>query len=393
MTFKFFLATDILKVAERPLDPSSVVSLNPTRDDSYCKVCHKVMDPVAGAFQKWDRDGRYMPEANWPASLPQPGLGREVVEDVRDYPKALSWLGERMAADPRFVVATVATVLQALVGRPPLAYPPADAPDFPDRLTAWREQEAMLRRVGEELKANHFNLKVVFKALVKSEAFRAVDGKGPPGRLAGLGAGRLLTPELLSRRITALTGVSWLRYDRKEWLRNDYNLLYGGIDSNVVTERLTEPNGIMSNLGLRMADEVSCLVTAWEFTRPAASRSLLPLVEIADRPEDDKGVAQVMAGQRIRANVRHLHARLLGEELADGDPEIERTTQLFLDTYRELAATKKGDLPYDCQGRWDRTTGAALPKEKIIDQDKSYTIRSWMAVVSYLLADWKFLHE
>ena len=50
MTYKFFLATDLLAVAERPIDPSSVTSTNPTRDDQYCTSCHKVLDPVASTF-------------------------------------------------------------------------------------------------------------------------------------------------------------------------------------------------------------------------------------------------------------------------------------------------------------------------------------------------------
>jgi hypothetical protein len=50
MTYKFFLATDLLAVAERPIDPSSVTSTNPTRDDPYCTSCHKIIDPVASTF-------------------------------------------------------------------------------------------------------------------------------------------------------------------------------------------------------------------------------------------------------------------------------------------------------------------------------------------------------
>jgi hypothetical protein len=51
-------------------------------------------------------------------------------------------------------------------------------------------------------------------------------------------------------------------------------------------------------------------------------------------------------------------------------------------------------MPYDCQGRWDRVTGDPLPMEKIgVTDDKYYTVRSWMAVISYLLLDWKYLYE
>ena len=49
------LATDILRIANRPIDPTKAVALaNPTREDPACKTCHVIIDPIAGAFQKWD---------------------------------------------------------------------------------------------------------------------------------------------------------------------------------------------------------------------------------------------------------------------------------------------------------------------------------------------------
>ena len=42
---------------------------------------------------------------------------------------------------------------------------------------------------------------------------------------------------------------------------------------------------------------------------------------------------------------------------------------------------------------WDRYTGDELPEEERIDNDEYFTIRSWMAVMSYMLSDYRFLYE
>jgi hypothetical protein len=229
--------------------------------------------------------------------------------------------------------------------------------------------------------------------------FRAENGlPGFDGELVAFGTGQFLTPELLSRKIAATTGIHWYRsYERVEKLISDYNLLYGGIDSNSITKRLRAPNGIMSNIALRMASEMSCMVTAYDFSRPKADRRLFPHVETSFRPIDDNGYEVPQAQAAIKRNIQALHERLLGEELVDGDPELERTYLLFLETFRELRATNNTSLTYSCQARWDRDKGPSdgwdLPASRIIDRDSDYTIRSWMAVMTYLLADWKFLHE
>jgi nucleoside-diphosphate-sugar epimerase len=40
-----------------------------------------------------------------------------------------------------------------------------------------------------------------------------------------------------------------------------------------------------------------------------------------------------------KANIQHLHERILGEKLDIDDPEIDRTYQLFLETWKEGSAS------------------------------------------------------
>ncbi|MDE0127381.1 MAG: hypothetical protein OXN97_22675 [Bryobacterales bacterium] len=52
-TYYHFLGLDIEKSAARTTDPEALADIdNPTMKNPACTVCHSVMDPVAGAFQK-----------------------------------------------------------------------------------------------------------------------------------------------------------------------------------------------------------------------------------------------------------------------------------------------------------------------------------------------------
>jgi hypothetical protein len=130
---------------------------------------------------------------------------------------------------------------------------------------------------------------------------------------------------------------------------------------------------------------MACKLVGWELSRPKTERVLLPEVEQSTLPSGDGVTA-------IRANIQHLHRRILGEDLSPSDPEIERTYELFRSTYEELKTAGKEELDYECQGRWNRLTGTELPQAQRIDRDKQFTVRAWMAVLAYLFSDFGFLH-
>lgn len=405
--FKFFLGTDVLKIAERPVDPSKVTQEdNPTRNSAYCNVCHRVVDPVAGTFRGYD-DMKYahfdhtMP---WYDEMFSPGFGPDVMP-AQDYGKALPWLASEIASDPRFVIGTVYTIFSAMTGHDPLTYP-ADASllDFQDRVAAWSAQDAFLRGTADKFKSANFDLRVVFKEIVKSVYYRAIDADSsasdPKVMLAGLGTGRLLSPEMLNRKIMAVVGVPWRKgYDLDKaphyTILEDYRILYGGIDSDSTVTRLQSPNGVIANIAMRMASEVACEVTAYDFTKAKANRRFFPLYEKEEVPESaghpvDASVAD------IKANIKYLHHLILGEDLTDDDPELARTYQVFLDSFHELQTRADSEgfgIPDPCKGGIDWATGTKLPDNQVIDQDPNLTIRSWQAVLTYLLSDYKFIYE
>jgi Protein of unknown function (DUF1588) len=409
IVFDMFLATDILAIGDRPLDPiQSARFANPTREDPSCNACHKIIDPVAGAFQKFDDydQERYRPDREWHPEMFPPGYGSDEMT-IDEYPFALNWLGDRIAKDPRFVRATVQQIFTALTGQKPLAYPAdPDAEQFSSQLQAWEAQDQFFRAAGESFVGTDasYNLKNVFKSVILSPYFRADNAAGPLGEqraaeLHAIGTGLMESPEVLARKVTAVVGFPWSRgFDKNQWLLSDYKILYGGIDSDTVVDRLRVPNGVMASVQWRMASEVSCAATAWDFSRPANERYLFPYVSASDVPEDVMGTPAPSAEPLIRKNLVYLHQHILGETLTVDAPELNRTYQLFIDTWNEgranvKAKTESETLTYACRARVNPYTGVDLLEDEKIDKDPSYAIRSWSAVVTYLLSDYKFLYE
>jgi hypothetical protein len=241
----------------------------------------------------------------------------------------------------------------------------------------------------------------VIERIVLSPYYRAKNTSATdPTRLAELadvGTAQLLTPELLDRKIQAVFGYRWTSGSSPA-LRGNYAILYGGIDSETVTERLTTPNGLMGAIMWRMANEMSCRGVSADFATRRADRRLFPNVEMDTFPEDDIGNVDEDGDRSVRRNLQHLHALLLGEEVAVDSPELERLFGLFIDTWHEgrnkrLRDEVSQDLPFDCRYRVDPFTGVEVNDNSQINSDPNYTVRAWMAVVTYLLADYRFLYE
>lgn len=405
MVWLFFLATDILKKAERPVDPTQFEGHNPTMNDPQCAVCHEQVDPLAGVFRNWNGQGRLVEDAEWPESLRPPGFGDEVLPPS-EYPRALQWAATRIVADERFAIAAVQVIYEGLIGRPPMSNPTDQTdPRFEAQLAFYNLEQAFLRDLGDTFVASGYKLKAIIPDIIMSPFYRAQGADGltdeESGVLDPLGAARLLTPEELHQRIIAVTGFPWKRRvgDRDPLINNnEMQAFYGGIDSDGITRRITEPNGIMANIGLRMAAEMGCLLAPRELGTDPNLRQLLPYVEASFTPEDENGFAIDEAQAAIRDNIRYLHYRILGELLPTDHPEIEASFQLFMSVWREgRTGVAQGllprDLPGHCQYGMDFYTEEPLPEEDRVRRDDNYVIRSWSAVITYLLADWRFLYQ
>jgi hypothetical protein len=366
-TFNYFLGIDIEDLAARDgLDLDNVIGAVPTYEDPQCTVCHDVMDPVAGLFTRRDDEGEYdlnntylhtQTTSGVPRMVPagygntRIDAGAELPEPERDAP--LRWLGMRLAADERFAEQTVRIVLRGLTGID--AKTPRAVEFVNDAKNAFM--------------ASNFDFKALVKTVALSEFFLAqnIAASESPQTYADVGAGRLLTAEELNRRISAVAGSSyaWRGPNSGSGLLGGHYMLYGGINSGDVIIRTAEPTALMDGIQERVSNQVSCERVATDLYNDGP---LFPNVDETVTPDTD--------ATAIRENIRHLHRYLLGEDLEPGNPELDHSYQLFLDT-RAVGATA---IPSRCRGGGGAT-------------DTNGTVVPWMAVVSYLLNDYRFFYE
>lgn len=384
MYYLHFLGVDVLELAARVSDAAAATAKfeNPTMQAAECVVCHKTIDPVAGLFQDYWRfadQGIYgKRKEGWFSDMFAPGFEGESLPTEERW-RALQWLGERTANDPRFAVAMVEHVYYILTGRKVLLPPrDIDHPLYAAQLRAYTEQRRTVEDIAERFAASQFNLKQVFKDWVVSDFYRA-DGletaELEPCRLAELddaGLMRLLSPEQLERKVAAVFGQPWGR------LNGELAMLYGGIDSQEVTERATDPSGAMGAIQRILSNDIPCKQVVRDFARAPDERLLFPSIEPGDVP----GSADE-TDEKIRRAIVHLHQRILGRYDAEHSAEVDRTFELFSGIVAEAANRRfeKRDI-YSCR----------VAAETPVD-DPEYTIRGWRAVVTYLLRRAEFLYE
>ncbi len=410
--YKFFLDTDILKLGDRPLDPSAIITVNPTMNNPSCTVCHELVDPIAATFQNYQANGNlYKPldttdQMTWYPDMRLPGFGDKQLPEGEEA-KSEQWLAQQIVADDRFARSAVRVVWKGVIGQDFLTEPfDAAQPDYVEALDAFQVQDRVITSIANKFRDNGHNLKIVFKEIIKTDYFRAknVTGELDDSRklaLADLGTAMYLGPEQLNRKIEAVTGYPWRpNVDQPDLLTNgnEYRIFYGGIDSNSITQRISDPNGIMANISLRMANEMSCIVTARDFSQDPSDRLLFPYVEPGFIPEDDNGFSVPAVTDSIRANIQHLYDHVLGESYDLTDPEITEAYNLFVTIWKDgkngvAAGTYGGELAGPCRSTNDYWTGNDLPEERKIFADPDYTVRAWMGVMTFMLSDYKFLHE
>lgn len=383
MYYQHFLGVDALELAARVSDAAAVTAKfkNPTMEASECVVCHKTLDPVASLFQNYyDLNGVYGHRKDgWYTDMFQAGFEGEDLPPEELW-RALPWLGERTAKDPRFARTMVEHVYYVLTGRKVLLPPKElDDPLYAARRRAYDEQRRQVEVIAERLAASGFNLKSAFKDWIVSDFYRAdalATAIDDPKRLAELddvGLVRMLGPEQLERKVQAIFGQRWGR------LHDELALFYGGIDSQEVTERASDPSGAMGALQRIMSNDVACRHTLRDFALPAAERRLFPEIEPdvvpGKSPEGDAA---------IRRAIVHLHQHILGRADTVDSEEVDRTFALFQEIVEEAHKQKNFEQRENYFCRND------VPDAP---NDPHYTIRAWRSVVTYLLRRQEFLYE
>jgi hypothetical protein len=382
MYYRHFLGVDVMALAPRVTDAAAVAKkfAIPTLQAPDCVVCHRTIDPVAGLFQDYfNEEGHYGPrKEGWFTDMFGPGREGVSLPPEQKW-RSLQWLGQETAKDPRFAIAMVEHTYYFLFGRKVLQAPQdIEDPLFTPKRRAFMEQRQEIRAIAERFTKSGFNLKAVFRAWAASPFYR-VDGLTEPLRsplrkaeLDDIGITRMLTPEQLERKVNAVFGQGWGRLHSSE-----YKILYGGIDSKEVTERMSDPSGAMGAIQRMMSNDVACKNVYADFSKPAAERRLFPGIE----PDVVPG-SSPDAERKIRQAIVHLHRHVLGRERPPDHPEIERTYRLFAGILEDAHA-KKGVNPSE---NWSCGPNRSRP-------DPGYSVRAWRAVVTYLLRQDDFLYE
>ena len=415
--------------------------------DSRCALFIEVAVPARGRYEAevvawarpydpslhWNQDpysklrvqtDGYRYGDTWYRDVRDPGFGGERPHRTAD---SVQWLAERIVADPRFAESTVKFWWPAVFGSE-VTEPPENETDadFEGRLLAANAQGTEVERLSEGLRngfhgGRKYNLKDLLVEMVSSPWFRAesVSDEHPVRQVAlrHAGARRLLAPEELARKTLALTGVQWRREHSQDWpylkrknaLTHEYRLLYGGIDSDGVTQRSRDLTTVMAGVAKRHAMQAACAVVTREFyLRTPDQRYLLGGL---DRDET--------APAAIRAKLVELHEVLLGVQVAPDSADVETAWQLFAGVVERRRSSRddwfshwdcyagghdefffdgllsgvlveveneRGNRWYDLD--WDRVRDFM---RSIDFSDPKGAAQAWVLVLTYLLTDYRYL--
>ena len=270
---------------------AEVIAWSNGHDERYGDGGYAKLGVAVNAYEQGD---------TWYRDMRAPGFAGELAPNSDN---SLQWLARQIVADPRFAEATVKFWWPALMGSE-VAEPPAEQgdADFEGQLLAANSQGAEVRRLSDGFRQGfnggaRYNLKDLLVEMVLSDWFRAgtMFGVDPIRQVAlrDAGAKRILVPEELARKTAAITGIQWGRetpiqyVDRGQTsaLTDEYRLVYGGIDSDGVTDRAREITSVMAGVAKRHAARVSCAIVMRElFLIPESERRLFSGIELNVTP-------------------------------------------------------------------------------------------------------------
>ncbi|NRB41346.1 MAG: c-type cytochrome, partial [Pseudomonadales bacterium] len=383
MFYKQFLDTDILAIAGMRVDlADEIASAEPTLNNPVCTSCHTIMDPVASTFQWWGNDlvRRVAEDKNrWNQNkiLPPGFNGVDMPSNYANTP--LVWLAQQAVIDARFARSVAKTLFEGVTGIVPLTEPGADASD--ELWSAYNTQKNFFKDLANTLRDNGHQIRPIIMAIVKSPYYR------------DKGHARLLTPEMLDRKLQASTGFSWTDrgYDNRKKLNKfygGYTTLYGGIDDRrKITDRITDPSSSMTAVQRLMAAEHSCRAISNDFARKKASNRYLM---------NNVSHTQLPSESAVRSTLVSMQWKLFGDVVKSNDAIIDRYHQLFNSLQSGgVVAINNGDIDErligDCRAKIDPDTQQTLDTH--VDDDRQFIIRAWMGVLQAMLLDYRFLYE
>ena len=368
----------------------------------------------------------------WYRDMRPPGFEGDVAPDAD---RSVQWLAKRMAADPRFAEGAVKFWWPVIMGAE-VVLPPAEGdPDFDARLVGATAQAAEVARLAGGFRDGFhpgdraYNLKDLLAAMALSPWFRAERNSGRDGlrsaALRDVGARRLLTPEELAAKTASVTGYQWGRriapitgytFDpigETSALTREYELLYGGIDSETKQVRSRDLTAMMAAAAKVHAIRSSCPIVLREFyLLPEKRRRLFDDFDLDAAPT-------AMGGEMaVRDKLVDLHARLFGIAVEPDSPDVNTAFDLFVKTLESKRAEESGRTAFRDGNRCD-TDSDILLLEGVVDppfvvhegeyrpeyeqndpdgllgrtyEDPDHLARTWVVVLAYLMMDYRYLY-
>lgn len=273
------------------------------RTNPSCVNCHTSLDPVAANLF-----GFYWSNFTSPTqgSSYHPGRERLWVDLLDGVEPAwfgtptggLAGLGRVIVADPRFPSCAVQQAFERMLRRDVTV-------EDTDALTTLRES----------FLTEGMRLKALYRAVVDLPAYRAADdsvGTGVPLKL--------MAPDVLGTSVEALTGFTWERDGIPVMTTDRTGLrgLGGGVNGLFIKRPAEAPGSSTLLVQMAIADEAASYAVATEQAMAPDERRLFTEIDFT---ETDPAV--------IRAQLRTLHVRVLGERIAEDDPDLDALVSLW----------------------------------------------------------------
>ena len=368
----------------------------------------------------------------WYRDMREPGFEGEVAPDADT---SMQWLGEHMAADPRFAEGAVKFWWPAIMGAE-VVLPPAEGdPDFDAQLVGTTAQAAEVVRLADGFRHGFhvgdatYNLKDLLAAMVLSPWFRAErntdDDRLRTAALRDVGARRLLTPEELAAKTASITGYQWGRrigpitnytFDpigETSTLTREYELLYGG--NRLVDQAGPKPepdgdNGVGGEAPRHPFELPHRAARVLPATRGTPTTFLR--LRLGRRPATTEGETA------IRDKLVELHDKLFGIEVGRDSPDVNTAFDLFAETLDSKRAEESGRTAFRDGNRCD-TDSDILLLDGVVDppfvvtegeyrpeygqndpdgllertyEDSDHLARTWVVVLAYLMMDYRYLY-
>ncbi len=473
---------------------------------------------------------RYAEGDTWYKDMREPGfLANEAPEST----PSLQWLAAEIVKDPWFAESAVKFWWPSLMGQEVVSAPEVvEDTSFDAQLALYEAQQSYITDLAARFATGvdggqPFNGRDLIVELLTSPWFRLLNLEEANALSNQLGNRRLLTPEELEAKFAGLTGFYWGHHNNEyaEWsitgrhsrLSEEFQILYGGIDSRNVTKRADQMSPLMFNIAEKMALETACEVVVRDLAEAPAERRMLGNTHRLTTPESTlvtqvaaevplaefttviETTAQVQAGSvslivtfnnhlgdpngsrnawfdqlnitspsgvettiefedapagtritacghqtdayyqlscngsiiipfevteagsyaleliaageqygdepisielsivdsasgkpALKRQIQDLHQQLLGESLTTDDPEVEATYALLLESYetrKERGVTNVNQFPVEtCPNHQWRISD-------LDGSDPTYMVGAWINVLTYLMTDFRFLHE